>query len=33
MVTEEERKDLIADAKAFKKRHEKTFRILSEGEG
>lgn len=33
MVTREEREDLIADANAFKKRHEKTFRILSEGDG
>ena len=31
MVTDNERADLIEDAKAFKSRHKKTFRILSEG--
>ena len=30
MVTEEEHEALIEDAKAFKKEHDKTFRILSE---
>jgi hypothetical protein len=32
-VTEKERADLIEDAKAFKKRHDRTFRILSDTEG
>lgn len=31
--TSAERADLIEDAKAFKRRHEKAFRILSEAEG
>ena len=32
VVTDAERKDLIEDAKAFRASHEKTFRLLSEGE-
>lgn len=31
--TSAERKELIEDAKAFKRKHEKAFRILSESEG
>lgn len=31
-VTDAERKDLIEDAKAFRASHEKTFRLLSEGD-
>lgn len=31
--TSDERKELIEDAKAFKRKHEKAFRILSESEG
>lgn len=31
--TPAEREDLIEDAKAFKRKHEKAFRILSEAEG
>ncbi len=30
-VTDEERKDLIEDARQFKNKHENTFRLLSEG--
>lgn len=33
MVTPDERADLIEDAKAFKRKHEKAFRSLSESEG
>lgn len=33
MSTEEGRADLIEDAKAFKRRHEKTFQLLSESYG
>jgi len=32
VVTDAERKDLIEDAKAFRASHEKTFRLLSEGD-
>jgi O-methyltransferase involved in polyketide biosynthesis len=32
VVTDAERKDLIEDAKAFRASHERTFRLLSEGD-
>ena len=32
VVTDTEREDLIEDAKAFRASHEKTFKLLSEGD-
>lgn len=32
VVTDAEREDLIEDAKAFRASHEKTFKLLSEGD-
>lgn len=32
VVTDAEREDLIEDAKAFRKSHEKTFQLLSKGD-
>lgn len=32
MVTDTEREDLIEDAKSFRASHEKTFKLLSEGD-
>ena len=32
VVTDSEREDLIEDAKAFRASHEKTFKLLSEGD-
>ncbi len=32
VLTDTEREDLIEDAKAFRKSHEKTFKLLSEGD-